>query len=886
MPVIGEATISVSPEIKDFDRKLRTGVTTALKGANSEAEKAGKRLGTSFSSGFTSVFGAIAFGQIIRTSLQESDEALRVGALTEAVIKSTGAAAGVSATEVAELADELSRLAGVDDDVIQGAENVLLTFTNVRDVVGENNDIFTQAIRSAVDLSAALGQDLQSSVIQLGKALNDPVKGVTALQRVGVSFTKAQRDQIKELVAANRVLDAQKVILQEIQTEFGGAAEAAATPLARFNVVVGELQEALGRGLTPLVEDFTGLLTSALDLFERLPEPVRNTVVQVAALGLGIKAVNTVSRALIGLNLVSFFTTLAPAAAAAATSISLVGVAGTAAAAGLGAAALGIAAIVGPIAVATGIAAKAIGKIAEIGENRNIQELANNDLESFVRALRRVGASEGELDGIVAVMQQFVKDGKLTGETTENISQNFTLLLRVAKEGGDVVAAFTAILNNDTVALQRLNEQYGITASGARDLTDATKELTEEQKKAAKEVEKALAAQEKAADAHERLNDVIRDNELAVDRAERDLAEAIKDRAESVADAEERLRDARLDAVKDFAAAEERLAEAREEGPKRIQEAEENLAEARKEAIESVADARKRLADFDEDHARRIIDAEERIRDLREDQARAIRDANISLAQALRIGDAQAANQARLALSDIRSDRGIRDAIKDLAQERKDDAKERKEIEADIAEIRIDAAERVKDAEEDLIRTQKEAARAIRDAERNLMETEANGIENIQNATEALSDAILDGAERIRNAQIGLVKAQRDQKDAIDDARESMTELANEAARLADEVAEARGSLLAMSFVGGPLPPMFQHGGDIPRQGAFVGEAGIEFISRPGHVTSNDDLLSLLKRLVANGHDRPNVTMNVASRSTDARVVANEVVFKLMRGVL
>jgi hypothetical protein len=103
-------------------------------------------------------------------------------------------------------------------------------------------------------MSVALGQDMKSSAIQLGKALNDPIKGVTALQRVGVSFTASQKDQIKTLVESGRTLDAQKIILGELTKEFGGSAEAAATPLDKLKVHIGNLAEEAGSFLIPAVD--------------------------------------------------------------------------------------------------------------------------------------------------------------------------------------------------------------------------------------------------------------------------------------------------------------------------------------------------------------------------------------------------------------------------------------------------------------------------------------------------------------------------------------------------------------------------------------------------------------------------------------------------------
>jgi hypothetical protein len=91
-----------------------------------------------------------------------------------------------------------------------------------------------------------MGQDLQSSVVQIGKALNDPIKGVTALQRVGVAFTQQQRDQINALVASGNSMAAQQMILAELKKEFGGAAEAMADPFTQFGNAAGDVQEELG----------------------------------------------------------------------------------------------------------------------------------------------------------------------------------------------------------------------------------------------------------------------------------------------------------------------------------------------------------------------------------------------------------------------------------------------------------------------------------------------------------------------------------------------------------------------------------------------------------------------------------------------------------------
>jgi phage-related minor tail protein len=143
-------------------------------------------------------------------------ESARISRLTESTIKSTGGAANITAKQVGDLATAISNKTGADDEAIQSGENLLLTFTNVRNEVGKGNDIFNQATQLALDMSTALGTDMSSASMQLGKALNDPIKGITALSRAGVSFTAEQKDQIKTLVESGNTMDAQKIILSEL----------------------------------------------------------------------------------------------------------------------------------------------------------------------------------------------------------------------------------------------------------------------------------------------------------------------------------------------------------------------------------------------------------------------------------------------------------------------------------------------------------------------------------------------------------------------------------------------------------------------------------------------------------------------------------------------
>lgn len=223
--------------------------------------------------GGIAVAGAAVAGltSVLLDSVQAAMEAQEAQAQLAAVIESTGGAAGVTAQMANDLATSLQNVTRFEDDAVLGAENILLTFTHI------NKDIFPETVWLAADMSQALGQDMKTSAMQLGKALNDPIQGVGALQRVGVSFTEDQKKLIEELVNSNRTLDAQKLILQELQKEFGGSAKAAGETFAgKLDILqnkIGDVKERIGGALIPalstLVDEIGPKLIEWADKFAK-----------------------------------------------------------------------------------------------------------------------------------------------------------------------------------------------------------------------------------------------------------------------------------------------------------------------------------------------------------------------------------------------------------------------------------------------------------------------------------------------------------------------------------------------------------------------------------------------------------------------------------------
>lgn len=208
--------------------------------------------------------GVEKFTGLLGDSVDEARESQKVGATTAQIIKATGGAAKISADQVGDLAESISNKTGKDDEAVQSGANLLLTFKNVKNEAGAGAKIFDRATAAAVDLSAAGFGSIEGSSKMLGKALNDPVKGISALGRAGVTFTEDQKKTIKEMVRTGDVLGAQKMIMQEVESQVGGVAAANATAGEKAAVMAGNLKEQFGTALLPLLDKAAGFFTSTL----------------------------------------------------------------------------------------------------------------------------------------------------------------------------------------------------------------------------------------------------------------------------------------------------------------------------------------------------------------------------------------------------------------------------------------------------------------------------------------------------------------------------------------------------------------------------------------------------------------------------------------------
>jgi hypothetical protein len=239
------------PILTSFDPK-------GLKQANAQFAKLQTSMG-SLGRNFAVAGIAItaAFAAIGR-SVADAADSQRVFAQTEAVLKSMGTTANGTAGDLANMASSLQKTTAFSDEAILAGANLLLTFKNIQNQAGEGNDIFDQTATLMLDVARAMGTSASGEAIRLGKALNDPVKGISALTRVGIQFTDQQKAQIKALAQSGDLMGAQKIILAELQQQFGGSAAAYAQTFTgqveSLNNELNDLSEEIGFMVMPAIK--------------------------------------------------------------------------------------------------------------------------------------------------------------------------------------------------------------------------------------------------------------------------------------------------------------------------------------------------------------------------------------------------------------------------------------------------------------------------------------------------------------------------------------------------------------------------------------------------------------------------------------------------------
>jgi len=189
-----------------------------------------------------------------------------------------GTEAGAVSKRLQDLAKDTALQTGMDINSIKATQAKLLTFKEIASTADDTGGAFDRATKAAIDLAAAGFGQAETNAVQLGKALNDPIRGITALTKSGVTFTQVERDKIKALTESGQILAAQEMILGAIETQVGGTAEATANASDKMAQSFQIMKEEIGTALEPMFTQLTQLISTALTPIAQALTPIFTTL--------------------------------------------------------------------------------------------------------------------------------------------------------------------------------------------------------------------------------------------------------------------------------------------------------------------------------------------------------------------------------------------------------------------------------------------------------------------------------------------------------------------------------------------------------------------------------------------------------------------------------
>lgn len=273
-----ELRVLVTAEVDKAIKNLKD-IDTQTAKTQASFEKLGKIIGTAFITKAVVDFG--------KTSVAASEDARKTFQLLKSTIDVTGASAWTSIDAMTAMSEKLSDATNYSAGEIQSMQTVLLGFKNI------TGDTFEETANAILDMAAVMGMDLTSAAQAVGKALDDPVNGMDSLSRQGFKFSDSQKDMLKNMVATGKQAEAQKIILDELNTTYGNAAKAAQTSFARLEHQMDTLKETVGDMLTPALADIAENVVGLVEKFDSLDAGTQRAIVTSAALVAATPAVIT-----------------------------------------------------------------------------------------------------------------------------------------------------------------------------------------------------------------------------------------------------------------------------------------------------------------------------------------------------------------------------------------------------------------------------------------------------------------------------------------------------------------------------------------------------------------------------------------------------------------
>lgn len=806
--------------VSQFDSKgIRKALTDfkKLEGAGAKGTFALRTMDSAITKGITNFakfggiaaagLGAVGFGLVKAAEAADTANARITQIATSMDIFGSGV--GAVSERLQKLAESTALQIGLDANQIKATQAKLLTFKQLAVTADETGGAFDRATQAAIDLGAAGFGEATQNATQLGKALQDPIKGITALARSGVTFTDQEKEKIKALVQSGKMLEAQDTLLKAVESQVGGTAKATANSSDIMREQFRQLAADIGDRLQPTFEKLLGFVrdklapfvTNLLAVFDErgfagVISMLSGKFLDFTSSGGKVKDILlALTTAVVTLKLVTIAATIAQNLFNVSLFANPIGIVVAAIIAFAVAVAAAYLRFEGFRKVVNFVINAVIGYF-EFMVNMWIRaiNLVIKGINMFGGILRAVGIDVPKLGEIGEVA--FGRIGNAASNATKEVvglqaeTSRFLRLQQNAKpkpSGGDDDEEDSPVGGGVAKAVKTAKEKMKEYIAGLKDVQNAERSLFSSGKDIVKAREDLTKATQRVASAQAKFNQVTRgygaDSKEAIDAMRR------------VTDAAKRVRDANLsqqDSVRSLAAAEKKLADLRNlaADPADVASGERKLERSKyasEEAIFRVSEAEAELAALRLDPESSAVD---------------IRRAEIALAEAkLSVTDSTIAQ--RDAENDLHKLRTLAASPEELAEAERELEKAKYAVQ--------DATDAVRDATLEQSIAQAFYTQIIEGAK-----------EGSEEYREALED-LLDAQEAERDASEKLTDQLYRERDATDALREAKEKLAALGTDVGGRVVSRATSRFAASIPAGATAP----GGMMPIGATAAGNTSI-----------------------------------------------------------
>ena len=264
-------------------------LSAASKGATKSlaaTSTAAKGLGTAIRNSIAPILAVGTAFSVVNNSIGTFLARERDIAILTQGLNNLGAGAA-TLRELQEVADRFGKTTLFNQEDFTRGFNLLTSFRNI------GVDSYERVAQAAADIAQVNQVDVSTSFMQLAKALQDPERNLSNLNRSGIAFTKQQTEVIKQLMKTNRVAEAHTMILDIVDESYNKLAQAAAVGFAGSVDTLGEsfrdFGESIGKALIPVLDPAVKGLTAILNFLNS--EGGQATAI-LAGIALGAKGIS------------------------------------------------------------------------------------------------------------------------------------------------------------------------------------------------------------------------------------------------------------------------------------------------------------------------------------------------------------------------------------------------------------------------------------------------------------------------------------------------------------------------------------------------------------------------------------------------------------------